>query len=99
MQTRLNETYWVVKRTMMTDSLPPEETESGGTAKPAKSARRSRRGRGALLFFRDLLIIIVLALGVSWVVKTYLVRSFYIPSPSMENTLQVDDRILVEQLT
>ncbi|MGB3413347.1 MAG: signal peptidase I [Microbacteriaceae bacterium] len=63
------------------------------------SPAHKRPARRALLFFRDLAIIVVIALGISFVVKSYLVRSFYIPSASMENTLKIDDRILVEQLT
>lgn len=55
--------------------------------------------RGVLLFFRDLLIIFVVALLISFLIKTFLIRSFYIPSSSMEQTLQVDDRIIVNQLS
>ncbi|TQO21408.1 signal peptidase I [Paramicrobacterium agarici] len=57
-----------------------------------------RRRRGALAFLRDLVIIVLVALLVSFLVKTFLVRSFYIPSGSMENTLQIDDRIIVNEL-
>ncbi|KQM15424.1 signal peptidase I [Plantibacter sp. VKM Ac-2880] len=60
--------------------------------------QRPRGKRGALLFLRDLLIIFVVALLVSFLIKTFLVRSFYIPSGSMENTLQIQDRILVNEL-
>jgi len=59
--------------------------------------RRARRG-GILGFLRDLVVILVVAFLVSFLLKTFLVRSFYIPSVSMEQTLQVDDRILVNQL-
>jgi len=58
---------------------------------------RSRR-RGGLIFLRDIVIIFVVALLVSFLIKTFLVRSFYIPSGSMEQTLQIDDRILVNEL-
>lgn len=54
--------------------------------------------RSVLLFFRDLLVIFVVALLISFLIKTFLIRSFYIPSSSMEQTLQVDDRIIVNQL-
>ncbi|WP_017793864.1 signal peptidase I [Leucobacter salsicius] len=63
----------------------------------AKSSNR-QRGGGFLGFVRDLLVIIVVAFLVSFLLKTFLVRSFYIPSVSMEQTLQVNDRILVNQL-
>jgi signal peptidase I len=58
-----------------------------------------KRRRGLLVFLRDVLVIIVIAALVSFVVKTFIVRSFYIPSASMEKTLIVDDRILVDELT
>lgn len=66
----------------------------------ADGLRRPRRRRhsGAFRMLRDLLVIVVIAIGVAFLVKTFLVRSFYIPSGSMENTLQVNDRILVNQL-
>ncbi|KQR38518.1 signal peptidase I [Microbacterium sp. Leaf159] len=58
-----------------------------------------KRRRGFLVFLRDVLVIIVIAALVSFVVKTFVVRSFYIPSASMERTLLVNDRILVDELT
>ncbi|MCZ4066535.1 signal peptidase I [Microbacterium sp. H37-C3] len=73
---------------MTTDDLAAQ------VPKPARS--RSRR-LGLLL--RDILVIVAIALTVSFLVKTFLVRSFYIPSGSMERTLLKDDRILVDQLT
>ena len=49
-------------------------------------------------FLRDLPVIIIAARVVSIIVKTFLVHFFYIPSGSMENTLQVGDRIAVNKL-
>src|SRR6476469_5835419 len=78
-------------------------TEQTATATPAPSSRsglntgRDRR-RGWLSFLRDVIIIVLVAILVSFLVKTFLVRSFYIPSGSMEETLHVNDRILVNQL-
>lgn len=56
------------------------------------------RKRPGWKFLRDLVIIVVAALLASFLVKAYLVRSFYIPSASMENTLLVGDRVLVNEL-
>lgn len=66
-------------------------------AEATTSQQRTRRG-GILGFLRDTLLILLLALLGSFLLKTFLVRSFFIPSESMENTLQIDDRILVNQL-
>src|SRR6478609_3351523 len=61
-------------------------------------ASANRRQRGALLFLRDLLVIFVVAVLVSFLIKTFLIRSFFNPSESMEMTLVKDDRIIVNQL-
>lgn len=68
-------------------------------ADAARPRGREGRRRGWLVFLRDVLIIVVVALLVSFLVKTFLVRSFYIPSASMAQTLMVDDRILVDEIT
>lgn len=60
---------------------------------------RERRSRGWLTLLRDIVVIVLIALVVSFLIKTFVVRAFYIPSGSMENTLQVSDRILVDSLT
>lgn len=44
------------------------------------------------------MIIFVVAVLVSFLIKTFVARSFYIPSGSMENTLQINDRIIVNEL-
>jgi signal peptidase I len=52
--------------------------------------------KGSLL--REVPIIVVSALVVSVVIKTFFLHFFFIPSGSMENTLQVGDRIAVNKL-
>ena len=52
--------------------------------------------KGSLL--RELPILVVVALAVSLVIKSFLVQFFYIPSGSMENTLQVNDRVAVNKV-
>ncbi len=59
----------------------------------------TRKGRGGIFgFLRDLIVILLVAFLISFLLKTFLVRSFYIPSGSMEHTLEINDRILVNQL-
>ncbi|MBK0421079.1 signal peptidase I [Leucobacter sp. CSA2] len=64
----------------------------------ASTSRQRRGGGGFLGFLRDLAIIVIVAFVASFLLKTFLVRSFFIPSQSMEETLKIDDRILVNQL-
>ena len=61
--------------------------------------RRSRRPPAKKSFLRELPGIVLTALVISVLIKTFLVQAFYIPSGSMENTLLVNDRVLVNKLT
>lgn len=49
-------------------------------------------------FAIDTLVIVGTALVLSVLIKTFLFRSFYIPSGSMEDTLEINDRIIVNVL-
>ncbi|WP_370894935.1 signal peptidase I [Janibacter sp. GXQ6167] len=48
---------------------------------------------------REIIIVIAMALTLSFVVKTFLVQAFFIPSPSMQATLMEGDRVIVSKLT
>ena len=52
--------------------------------------------KGSLL--REVPILVVVSLVVSLLIKTFFVQFFYIPSGSMENTLQIKDRVAVNKL-
>ena len=47
---------------------------------------------------REFPILVIVALAVSLVIKSFLVQFFYIPSGSMENTLQINDRVAVNKI-
>lgn len=57
-----------------------------------------RVGRQAWAWGKELLTIVVIAVVLSFLIKTFLFRAFFIPSGSMENTLQIQDRIFVNLL-
>jgi signal peptidase I len=69
---------------------------SGGQRQNARPGRRRRRRRRS--FWRELPVLIVVALVLALVIKTYAVQPFYIPSASMENTLNIGDRLLINKL-
>ena len=52
--------------------------------------------KGSVL--REFPILVIVALAVSLAIKTFLVQFFYIPSGSMENTLQINDRVAVNKV-
>jgi len=49
-------------------------------------------------FWRELLIIVVAAAALTLLIKAFVVQVYKIPSASMENTLQINDRVLVNKL-
>ena len=74
------------------DAAPDGKTASGGR-KPA-----TRRGRRKRSFWREFPILVVVALLLAVIIKTYAIQAFFIPSGSMENTLEINDRVLVNKL-
>lgn len=54
---------------------------------------------GAWRFVREVAIVLVCALLLSVVVRTFFVQAFYVPSASMENTLLINDRILASKIS
>jgi signal peptidase I len=74
-----------------------EQPRAASATTDAEAGER-RRGGGFGAWLRETVIIIVSALVLSLVIKTYLIQAFYIPSSSMEQTLLVGDRVLVSKL-
>jgi signal peptidase I len=49
-------------------------------------------------FWVELPFLIVIALVIAVLIKTFLVQTFFIPSGSMEHTLEIGDRVMVNKL-
>ncbi|MEV8634095.1 signal peptidase I [Streptosporangium sp. NPDC051023] len=73
----------------------PVEDEVGVVAEETQKAVKGKK-KGS--FWKELPVLIVIALAFALVIKTFVVQAFYIPSESMENTLLVNDQILVNKL-
>jgi signal peptidase I len=56
-------------------------------------------GQHVLAFFKELAAVVIGAIIVASLVRGFVGQMFLIPSVSMENTLQVDDRVVVEKLS
>lgn len=78
----------------MTEFNTVDPTPTSTTAASSGRARHS-----GLRSFVEWVIILVVAIAVSFVVRTYMFQTFYIPSGSMEPTLMIGDRIIVDKLS
>ena len=66
---------------------------------PADNSKWGKFRRNIFVsFVIDLVVIVGTALVLSLLIKSFLVRSFFVPSGSMLETLQIDDRIIVNEL-
>jgi signal peptidase I len=70
-------------------------TPGGGQRKTTGPRGKRRRRRS---FWRELPVLVVIALVLALVIKTYAIQAFFIPSASMENTLEIGDRVLINKL-
>jgi signal peptidase I len=77
--------------TEATGTTPQEPTAAEGAQ---RKSGRTRRWSA----WRELPILIVVALAIALVIKTFVVQPFFIPSSSMEDTLMVGDKVLVNKL-
>lgn len=81
------------------DASPASGTASG-TAEQTLEPRSSpgSGGRSRWRFMGSMPFLVLLALGIAIVIKSFLVQAFFIPSESMEPTLFRGDRVLVNKL-
>lgn len=75
----------------------------GGDGRSGGDGETGGHGRGAPArprsFWKELPLLIGIALVLALLIKTFLVQAFSIPSDSMNNTLLQGDRVLVDKLT
>jgi len=83
-----------------------QDAAAGGVPLPRPgepSVARPRRSRASASstgsFLRELPLLLLIALVLAFLLRTFVVQVFYIPSSSMEPTLSVNDRMVVEKIT
>lgn len=84
------------------DTAAPGSAAPGETGVPGPEGTeppKPAKGKKPKSFWKELPLLIGIALILALVIKTFLVQAFSIPSDSMQNTLQQGDRVLVDKLT
>lgn len=71
------------------DAVPPEESSTPEAAVEGRSSR----------WIVELVGVVVVALLVAFLLRTFVIATYSIPSGSMEPTLQIGDRIVVDKLS
>jgi len=66
--------------------------DTGGKGSPSRRYHTKR-------LIVEWVVLIAAALAIAFVIKTFLFQAFYIPSASMEPTLNIGDRVLVNKLS
>jgi len=74
------------------------ETGRSALASPEPDEEPGKRRNPILRSLGEMPGLIVLSLVLAILIKTFLVQAFYIPSGSMEDTLRINDRVLVSKV-
>lgn len=82
--------------TNSSDVLPSDDTNA---RKVSRSQRRRNQKVSRLRLLVEWLVILTIALLLAFLIRTFVFQTFYIPSVSMQPTLQVGDRIIVSKLS
>ena len=86
----------------------PGPADPDGEAEPEQDppgrGRHGKRGKGEgdgkrrRSFWREVPVLIAVALVLALVIKAFVVQAFWIPSGSMQNTLAINDRVLINKV-
>jgi len=72
--------------------------KAGPDAGPDKADAKGSGRKRNRSFWRELPVLIVVALAIALLIKTFVVQAFFIPSSSMEDTLLIGDKVLVNKV-
>jgi signal peptidase I len=79
-------------------SPEPDLPDAGAPEPPPGAEDAATSPKRRMSTWRELPVLIVVALTIALVIKTFVVQPFFIPSSSMENTLLIGDKVLVNKL-
>ncbi len=66
---------------------------------PAEAPDEHRGFKQGIFIVLEWLLVVVLAIGAAFLIRSYLFQQYYIDGPSMQTTLEPKDRVLVNKLS
>lgn len=72
-----------------------EDVEAAPAPAPVPGRHAAKQGGS---FFKELPFLVIIAFLLALLIKAFLIQAFYIPSGSMQQTLELRDRVLVNKL-
>ncbi len=78
------------QRAAVAPQAPADEAETDGQAED--------QPRGRWSFLTEMVVLFAVALTIALLIKSFVVQPFFIPSGSMENTLLIGDKVLVNKV-
>ena len=83
---------------MTTADSQGDGPDGATTTAPAPGKHATTAGKGSTSFVKELPFLVIVAFLLALLIKAFLVQAFYIPSGSMQQTLELRDRVLVNKL-
>jgi signal peptidase I len=77
---------------------PATDSEGGNSGTSGNSGNTRKSGKRRRSFWRELPVLVVVALVLALLIKSFVIQAFFIPSASMENTLEINDRVLITKI-
>lgn len=84
-----------MRRVLGRRSADSDKRQVGEDGKPAAKDEKPQKKGG---FFRELAVLVVLVLVLTALLRGFVFEAYMIPSGSMENTLRIGDKVLVNKL-
>lgn len=83
------------------DSQPQEAPDTTRKSRRAQKRKNtdSKKSNSFVRGVIEFVVIIAIALGIATFMRAFLIQPFYVPSGSMEQTLQINDRVIASKIS
>lgn len=99
---REGELVAISARDTPSDAWQPQDLSNDLGPSTRREKNRRRKDKKNSSFLRSVIefvVIIAIALGIATFMRAFLIQPFYVPSGSMEQTLQINDRVIASKIS